>query len=43
MAEVPVAWEEIAGSKLDPASASIQMARDIIVIRIAYLLGWWTL
>ena len=43
MVEVPVAWQEIAGSKLDPATASLQMARDIIVIRIAYLLGWWTL
>jgi len=35
MAEVPVQWKEIAGSKLDPMAASIQMARDIIVIRIA--------
>lgn len=43
MVEVPVVWQEIAGSKLDPASASIQMARDIIVIRIAYMLGWWQL
>ncbi len=41
MAEVPVTWHEVAGSKLDPASATIQMARDIIVIRLAYLTGLW--
>jgi dolichyl-phosphate beta-glucosyltransferase len=43
MAEVPVQWKEVAGSKLDPTSASLQMARDLIVVRLAYLFGWWTL
>ena len=37
MIEVPVEWKEIAGSKLDPTSASLQMARDLIVVRLAYL------
>ncbi len=43
MAEVPVAWQEVAGSKLDPATATVQMLRDIIVIRLAYMAGLWTL
>jgi dolichyl-phosphate beta-glucosyltransferase len=43
MAEVPVVWQEIAGSKLDPATATIQMLRDIIVIRLAYMTGLWKL
>ena len=43
MAEVPVTWHEVAGSKLDPATATIQMLRDIIVIRLAYLAGLWKL
>ena len=41
--EVPVTWHEVAGSKLDPASATVQMLRDIIVIRLAYLAGLWKL
>lgn len=43
MVEVPVTWHEVAGSKLDPSTASIQMLRDIIVIRLAYLAGFWKL
>ena len=39
--EVPVPWHEVGGSKLDPTSASIEMLRDIIVIRLAYLAGLW--
>ena len=39
--EVPVPWHEVGGSKLDPTSASIEMLRDIIVIRLAYLAGFW--
>eukprot|EP01122_Echinamoeba_exundans_P009046 TRINITY_DN3113_c0_g1_i2.p1 TRINITY_DN3113_c0_g1~~TRINITY_DN3113_c0_g1_i2.p1 ORF type:complete len:340 (+),score=80.03 TRINITY_DN3113_c0_g1_i2:33-1052(+) len=39
--EVAVRWEEIAGSKLDPMSASAQMARDLFRIRLFYLLGFW--
>jgi hypothetical protein len=42
VAEVPVAWHEVAGSKVELASASLQMARDVLVIRIAYALGWWS-
>ncbi len=35
-------WQEMAGSKVDVASATIQMARDIIVIRLCYMLGVWS-
>jgi len=31
----------MAGSKVDLVSASLQMARDIIVIRACYALGLW--
>lgn len=39
--EVAVNWEEIDGSKLDPLSATIEMLRDMIRIRLAYTLGIW--
>jgi len=39
--EVPVNWQEIAGSTLNPLTASIQMAKDIFYIRTLYLLGYW--
>jgi len=41
MAEVPVNWREIPGSKLAPIDASIQMARDLTRIRFAYIFGIW--
>jgi len=39
--EVPVNWQEIAGSTLNPVTASIQMAKDIFYIRTLYILGYW--
>ncbi|RYG45515.1 hypothetical protein EON67_10520 [archaeon] len=39
--EVPVNWHEIDGSKLDVLSSTIQMARDILAIRLSYTLGIW--
>ncbi|KAL6055005.1 dolichyl-phosphate beta-glucosyltransferase [Balamuthia mandrillaris] len=39
--EVAVNWQEIAGSTLEPLTASIQMARDIFRIRLFYALGVW--
>ncbi|CAG9331399.1 EOG090X0BIY [Blepharisma stoltei] len=39
--EVPVDWEEMAGSKLNVLKDSILMARDILLVRILYLLGIW--
>jgi hypothetical protein len=40
--EVPVTWEEIDGSKLDVLSSTLQMARDILTIRLCYTLGIWS-
>ncbi len=41
MVEVPVSWHEVDGSTLDPLTATLQMARDIFIIRVAYVLGIW--
>eukprot|EP00049_Salpingoeca_infusionum_P000922 m.43679 g.43679 ORF g.43679 m.43679 type:complete len:322 (+) comp10787_c0_seq4:291-1256(+) len=40
--EVSVNWQEIDGSKLDPLTAALQMARDIVRIRAHYLFGIWS-
>lgn len=39
--EVAVNWTEIPGSKLDILSSTVQMARDIVLIRFAYLVRLW--
>lgn len=41
LVEVGVNWEEVPGSKLDLFWSSLQMGRDLLVIRFAYLLGVW--
>lgn len=41
LVEVPVGWQEVAGSKVKVISATLQMARDIVVIRACYSLGIW--
>lgn len=41
VAEVPVNWHEVDGSKLSPAVAALQMARDIFRIRCLYMFGLW--
>jgi len=41
MVEVPVTWNEIDGSTLNPVDAAIQMARDVFIIRLAYVFGIW--
>ena len=43
LAEVPVKWTEIEGSKLDPISASIQMFKDLFFLWLRYELGVWKL
>ncbi|KYQ92882.1 glycosyltransferase [Tieghemostelium lacteum] len=43
IAEVAVNWTEIDGSKLDPIASSIQMAKDILRIRLNYLFRFWTI
>eukprot|EP01106_Pelomyxa_sp_JSP_P016253 TRINITY_DN5978_c0_g1_i1.p1 TRINITY_DN5978_c0_g1~~TRINITY_DN5978_c0_g1_i1.p1 ORF type:complete len:238 (+),score=63.67 TRINITY_DN5978_c0_g1_i1:160-873(+) len=39
--EVPVTWKEIDGSKLTPFASSVQMAKDLLRIRMMYLFGIW--
>lgn len=39
--EVPIEWHEVAGSKLNVATASLQMLRDLLIVRANYLLGRW--
>ncbi|SCU83360.1 LAMI_0C02916g1_1 [Lachancea mirantina] len=37
--EVPISWHEVSGSKMDLAWDSLMMAKDLTVIRMAYMLG----
>ena len=40
-AEVAVEWHDVDGSKLTVLDASINMLRDVLVIRLYYLLNLW--
>ncbi|KAJ2020685.1 dolichyl-phosphate beta-glucosyltransferase [Coemansia sp. RSA 455] len=39
--EVPVNWHEVAGSKMSIVRDSIQMALDLLAVRLNYMLGNW--
>lgn len=39
--EVPVEWKDVDGSKLNVIEASVNMFRDVLMIRLLYLLGLW--
>ena len=39
VAEVPVQWHEVSGSKLNVVTDSLQMLRDLLVLRANHLLG----
>ncbi|KAJ7880068.1 glycosyltransferase family 2 protein [Mycena olivaceomarginata] len=41
VAEVPIQWHEVPGSKLNVVSASLQMLRDLLIVRANHLLGRW--
>ncbi|KAF8621815.1 hypothetical protein AX15_007487 [Amanita polypyramis BW_CC] len=41
VAEVPIEWHEVAGSKLNVMTASVQMLRDLLIVRANHLLGRW--
>ncbi|KAJ2008541.1 dolichyl-phosphate beta-glucosyltransferase [Coemansia thaxteri] len=41
--EVPVNWHEVAGSKMSIVRDSIQMALDLLAVRLNYMLGNWTI
>lgn len=40
--EVPISWHEVEGSKVELAKDSIKMAIDLVVTRLAYVLGVYT-
>ena len=40
---MPVNWQEIDGSKINPLAGGLQMAKDIILIRLYYMTGVWTM
>lgn len=40
-AEVGVEWRDVDGSKLSIVDASINMFRDVLMIRLYYSLGLW--
>ncbi|KAJ2781463.1 dolichyl-phosphate beta-glucosyltransferase [Coemansia interrupta] len=40
--EVPVNWHEVAGSKMSIVRDSIQMALDLLAVRLNYMLGNWS-
>lgn len=41
IAEIAVTWQEIPGSKLGLLSATLQMFRDMLRIRLSYMFGVW--
>jgi dolichyl-phosphate beta-glucosyltransferase len=41
VAEVPIAWHEVEGSKINLVMDSIGMLRDLIVLRANYAIGRW--
>jgi dolichyl-phosphate beta-glucosyltransferase len=41
VAEVPVTWHEVAGSKLSVVRDSLQMLRDLLILRANHMLGRW--
>lgn len=42
LVEVPVHWHEVDGSTLDPLTAALQMARDVLAIALFYGVGLWS-
>ena len=42
MKEVPVHWHEVAGSKLNVATATLGMVYDLLVMRLSYAVGRWS-
>ena len=39
--EVSIKWQEIEGSKIQPIKASINMFREILLVRFCYIFGIW--
>jgi dolichyl-phosphate beta-glucosyltransferase len=43
LVEIPVKWEEIDGSKLNVLVDTLQMARDMVLIKALYMLRLWSI
>lgn len=41
--ETPIAWKEVEGSKMRLIQASLEMAVDLLTMRLNYLFGRWRL
>ena len=41
IAEVPVEWHDVAGSKVNVVTAPFHMLRDLWIVRLNLLLGRW--
>ncbi|CAK9296146.1 unnamed protein product [Gordionus sp. m RMFG-2023] len=41
--EMPINWHEISGSKIIPVFSWLQMGKDILLIRLKYMLGIWNI
>lgn len=41
LGEVAISWQEIEGSKMIPVWSWLQMGRDLLLIRLRYILGAW--
>jgi len=42
VAEVPIEWHEVSGSKLNVVTDSIQMLRDLLILRANIVFGRWS-
>ena len=43
VSEVAVTWHEVDGSKLVPVFSWAQMGRDLLLLRLRYMVGAWRL
>lgn len=41
VAEVPVSWHDVEGSHLNVIDASLTMARDMLMVKMLYMFGFW--
>jgi len=43
VAEVPIGWHEVVGSKINLVTDSIEMLRDLLILRANYTIGRWSI
>lgn len=39
--EIPIGWQEVDGTKMQLARDSVLMLKDLVIIRLNYLIGRW--